>query len=157
MSPIRALGVSRTVEFWNQTVTYTVVAMNETNFTINVSANGPGYFYSPENWSEPWSKSWSENWPKEWAFGADVDIGDFETNYDLTRVYKENITTNWGPLSCDHYYPAYIYGGQPEFGYDAWVKDGILVKWVKTYLQTNPTERTTRMLIDTNIPAITNP
>jgi hypothetical protein len=127
------------ITLWKYNERDTIVAINDNHYSMNITI---------------FSSIYLESWPKNWTFGARMDVTDSGSDYNLVMVGEETVDTKWGPLNCDHYVGSGNSILSPS--YDVFVKDGILIEWVTTFLVNDNTQMYIFMLNDTNISEIVN-
>jgi hypothetical protein len=117
----------------------TVKSVTETTITMNVSLTyGGGVPYYSES-----------TIPRNLTMGWTYDLSNLPSNFNVTKVGTETITTKWGSRSVDHY-TITISGSTGTI--DMWIRSGIAMKIQTTIMN----QSMTVTLTDTNISQITN-
>jgi hypothetical protein len=117
----------------------TVKNVTETTITMNVSLTygGSGPYYS------------ESTIPRNLTMGWTYDLSNLPSNFNVTKVGTETLSTKWGSRSADHY--TVTMSGSPGT-IDMWIRSGIALKVQTTVLG----QSMTVTLTDTNISQITN-
>jgi hypothetical protein len=123
------------------TYRWTVVHVSDTTMRVNTSVTvvGDGTSYL------------GMTFPKNQTFGMNFNPDHPPPGYTITKVGTENLTTKWGPRSCDHYHVT-ISAQNSTSTEDWWIMNGVILESTeksqgRTYMET---------LTDTNISMIIN-
>jgi hypothetical protein len=119
----------------------TVKSVTETTITMNITVTYPGV---PPYYSE-------STIPRNQTMGWTYDLSNLPSNYDVTNVGTETLSTKWGSRSADHYTVTDTSSVTP-MTIDIWIRSGIAMKIQTTYMA----QTMTVTLTDTNISQITN-
>lgn len=123
------------------TTRMTVKSITETTITMNLSL---AYGSNPPYYSE-------STIPRNQTMGWTYDLSNLPSNYDVTKVGTETLSTKWGSRSADHYTVTDTSSVTP-MTIDIWIRSGIAMKIQTSYMA----QTMTMTLSDTNISQITS-